>query len=153
MVKFKYFYYDVQILMTLHQYIYAQLRDTNLQEARLPQTWCSQITFLVSQSGSWPEDLHVGFSRGTDFSDGFCLHRECGILQMLAIKGGAGTLANGHGSQSCRWGKKCLFFQRFCFWNEIVQKGKTSLLSKVWHNEPLGFLITNFTCQKNDRII
>lgn len=52
----------------------------------------------------------MGFSRGTDFSDRFCLHGECGILQMLSDKGGTGALVNGHGSQSPGGGRKSLIF-------------------------------------------
>lgn len=52
----------------------------------------------------------MGFSRGTYFGDGFCLHGECGILQMLSVKGGTGTLASGYGSQGPGGGRKYLFF-------------------------------------------
>jgi len=99
----------------------------------------------------------VGFSRGTDFSDGFCLHGERGVLQMLSVKGGRGTLANGHGSQGRGGGRKCFFFRClercFCFLNKSLE-GETSLLpnpllKRGQHEEPPGLLITT-TCQKHD---
>lgn len=51
----------------------------------------------------------MGFNRGTEVGDGFCLHGERGILQVLSVKGGTGTLANGHGLQSPGGGRKFLF--------------------------------------------
>lgn len=70
----------------------------------------------------------MGFSRGTDCSDGFCLHGERGILQKLSVEGGTGTLADGHGSQGPGGGRKCCFFRClehcFCFLNKKVWKEK-----------------------------